>query len=155
MVNSWERKRIFVTCLIETCVVDAHLKLSVGLRDDHRIGQPPGVVHLPYEASVEQRFDFFMDEVLPLNGLLLGPLLDRSGVGIDLQMVLNHLPRDQRHLRRLPGKHVDMSPEEGDEREFLSVVQITRDTGSLSSLSPDLDGLHGDVFLARGLHAGC
>jgi hypothetical protein len=113
------------------------------------------VVDLQYEASVEQLFDFFTDEVLPLNGLLLGPLLDWSGVRVDLQMVLNHLPRDARHLRRLSGKHVDISLEEGDEREFLFAVQITRDTGSLFSLSPDLDGLHGDDFLARGMHTGC
>jgi hypothetical protein len=79
-----ERKRIFGTCLVETCVLDAHLKLTIGLRDDHRIGQPPGVVDLPYEASVEQLFDFFMDEVLLLNELLPGPLLDRSGIGVDL-----------------------------------------------------------------------
>jgi hypothetical protein len=143
---------IFRTCLVETCVVDAHPKLLVGLRDDHRIGQPPGVVDLPYEASVEQLFDLFMDEVLPLNGLLPGPLLDRSGVGVDLQMVLNHLPRDPRNLRWLLGKHIDISSEEGDECEFLFVVQITRDTGSLSSRGPDLDGLHGDIFM---LHAGC
>jgi hypothetical protein len=97
-------------------------------------------------------FDLFTDEVLPLNGLLLGPLLDRSGIGVDLQMVLNHLPRDPRHLRWLPGKHIDISPEEGDEREFLFTVQITRDTGSLSSHGPDLDGLHENIF---GLHAGC
>jgi hypothetical protein len=70
-------------------------------------------------------------------------------------MVLNHLPMDPRYLRRLSGKHVDISPEEGDEREFLFTVQITQDTGSLSSLSPDLDGLYGDVLVARGLHAGC
>jgi hypothetical protein len=56
------------------------------------------VVDLLYEASVEQLFDFFMDEVLPLNGLLSGPLLDWSGVRVDLQMVLNHLPRDPRYL---------------------------------------------------------
>jgi hypothetical protein len=89
---------IFGTCLVETYVVDAHLKLPLGLRDNHRIGQPPGVVDLPYEASVEQLLDFLTDEVLSLNGLLLGPLLDRSSVGADLQMVLNHLPRDPRHL---------------------------------------------------------
>jgi hypothetical protein len=83
-VYSWERKRIFATCLVETCVVDAHPKLPVGLRDDHRIGQPPGVVDLPYEASVEQLLDFFTDEVLSLNGLLSGPLLDRSDIGVDL-----------------------------------------------------------------------
>jgi hypothetical protein len=112
------------------------------------------VVDLPYEASVEQLLDFFTDEVLPLDGLLPRPLLDWSGVEIDLQMVLNHLPRDHKHLRRLLGKHINISPEEGDEREFLFAVQITRDTSSLSSLSPDLDGLYGDVFLARGLHVG-
>jgi hypothetical protein len=39
--------------------------------------------------------------------------------------MLNHLPRDPRHLRRLPGKHIDVSPEEGDEREILFAVQIT------------------------------
>jgi hypothetical protein len=70
-------------------------------------------------------------------------------------MVLNHLPRDPRLLRRLPGKHVDISSEEGDEREFLFAVQITQDTGSLTSLSPDLDELYRDIFLARGLHVGC
>jgi hypothetical protein len=83
------------------------------------------VVDLPYEASVEQLLDFFMDEVLPLNGLLLGPLLDWPAIGVDLQMVLNHLPRDPRHLRWLPRKCIDISPEEGDEYKFLFAVQIT------------------------------
>jgi hypothetical protein len=63
-------------------------------------------------------------------------------------MVLNHLPRNLRHLRRLLGKHVDIIPEEGDERVFLFAIQITRDTSSLSSLGSDLDGLHGDIFFA-------
>jgi hypothetical protein len=115
---------IFGTCLIETCVVDAHLKLSIGLRDDHGIGQPLRVMHLPYEASVEQLLNFFTNEVLLLNGLLPGPLLDWFGIGVDLQIVLNHIPRDPSHLQWLPGKYVDISPEECDEREFLFVVQI-------------------------------
>jgi hypothetical protein len=80
------------------------------------------VVDLPYEASVKQLLDFFTDEVLLLNGLLLGPLQDRSSIMVDLQMLLNHLPRDPRHLRQLPGKHVDISPEEGDDRKFLFAV---------------------------------
>jgi hypothetical protein len=61
---------VFVTCLVETCVVDAHPKLLIGLRDDHKIGQPLRVVDLPYEASIKQVLDFFTDEVLLLNGLL-------------------------------------------------------------------------------------
>jgi hypothetical protein len=82
--------------------------------------------------------------------VLLGFLLDQSGVRVDLQMILDHLPRDLKHLRWFPDKHVNGSLEEGDECEFLFVVQITHDTGSLSSFCPDLD-----VLLHRGLHAGC
>jgi hypothetical protein len=87
---------------------------------------------LPYEDGVKQPFDLFTDEVLPLNGLLLRPLLDRSGVRVDLQMVLNHLPRDPRHLRWLLGKHIDISLEEGDERDFLFALAWTVFTGTSS-----------------------
>jgi hypothetical protein len=72
LVYSWKRKRIIGICIVETGVVDAHLKLPVGLGDDNRIGQPQRVVGLLDKASVEQLFDLFMDEVLPLNGLLQG-----------------------------------------------------------------------------------
>jgi hypothetical protein len=112
------------------------------------------VVNLPYEANLEQLLDFFTDEVLLLNGLLSRLLLDWPGVGVDLQMVLDHLSRDPGHLRWLPCKHIRVSPEEGDEHEFLFAVQITRDMGSLSSIGPNLNGLHGDVLSWRGLHVG-
>jgi hypothetical protein len=115
---------VFWTCLVETSVVDAHPKLPTCIGDDNRVGQPLRVVDLPDEASVKQLFNLFSDKVLPLYGLLSGLLLDRSDVGVDLQMVLNHFPGDPRHLRRLLGKHIYISLEEGDEYEFLFVVQI-------------------------------
>jgi hypothetical protein len=87
-----------VTCLVETCVIDAHLNLSISHRDNHSVGQPPRLVDLMCEVGVEKLLNFFTDEVLPLNGLLPGPLLDRSSVRVDLQMVLNHLPTDPKHL---------------------------------------------------------
>jgi hypothetical protein len=43
---------IFETCLVETSVVDAHLKLPIGLGDDNRVGQPPWVVDFPDESVV-------------------------------------------------------------------------------------------------------
>jgi hypothetical protein len=98
LIYSWKRERIFRACLIETSVVDAHLKLPASIGDDNRVGQPPRVVNLSDEADVEQLFDFFTDKVLPLNRLLLELLLDWSGIGVDLQMVLDHLPRDPEHL---------------------------------------------------------
>jgi hypothetical protein len=56
------------------------------------------VVDLPDEADIKQLLDFFMNEVLSINGLLLGLLLHWPGIGVDLHKVLNHLPRDPRHL---------------------------------------------------------
>jgi hypothetical protein len=50
------------------------------------------------EASLQQLADLFTDEVLPLDGLLSWHLLHRPSVGVDLQMVLNHLPGDTGHL---------------------------------------------------------
>jgi hypothetical protein len=92
---------------------------------------------------------------LSLYGLLLGLLLDRSDIGVDLQMVLNHLPGDPRHLQWLPDKHIYISTKKGDEREFLFAIKIPRDAGGLGSIRPDLNDLHGDVLFARGLHTGC
>jgi L-alanine-DL-glutamate epimerase-like enolase superfamily enzyme len=55
------------------------------------------MVDLLDEASLQQLADLFTDEVLPLDGLLAW-LPDRPGVGVDLQMMLNHLPEDPGHL---------------------------------------------------------
>jgi hypothetical protein len=77
--------RVFWTCVIE-------------IGDNDRIGQPQWVVDLFDEASLQQLADLFTDEVLPLDGLLPWLLSDRSGIRANLQMVLNHLPRDPGHL---------------------------------------------------------
>jgi hypothetical protein len=49
------------------------------------------VVELPDESSLEQLLDFFTDEILLLNGLLLGLLLHHPGVGVDLQISITSL----------------------------------------------------------------
>jgi hypothetical protein len=51
------------------------------------------------EAGVQQLSNLLSNEVLPLNGLFSRLLTHRFGVRVDLQMVLDHLPRDPRHLR--------------------------------------------------------
>jgi hypothetical protein len=63
-----------------------------------------------------------LDEVLPLDGLSARLLTHWLGVRVDLQMVLDHLPEDPMHLRRLPCKHVGIYLEEGDKREFLFLL---------------------------------
>jgi hypothetical protein len=55
----------------------------------------------------------------------------------------------------VPRQTRNIIPKEGDEREFLFVVQIVHDAGDLVGIRTDLDDLHGDVPAVRGLHAGC
>jgi hypothetical protein len=45
--------------------------------------------------------------------------------------------------------------EEGDEREFLFVTQNPCDAGGLGGIHADVDDLHRDVLVVRGLHMGC
>jgi hypothetical protein len=84
LIYSWKRERIFEACLVEISVVNAHPKFPSGIGDDNRVGQPPWVVNFPDESDVEQLLDFFTDEVLSLNGLLLGLLLHWLSIGVDL-----------------------------------------------------------------------
>jgi hypothetical protein len=97
------------------------------------------------EASVQQLPDLLTDEVLPLNGLSPRLLNHRFGIRVDLQMVLDHLPGDPRHLRRFPCEYVDICLEEGDEREFLFLLQITRDASGLGGIRAEPDGLDRDA----------
>jgi hypothetical protein len=50
------------------------------------------------KAGVKQLLDLLADEVLPLNRLSPRLLAYWPGVRVDLQMVLNHLLGDPRHL---------------------------------------------------------
>jgi hypothetical protein len=67
-------------------------------------------------------------------------------------MVLDHLPRDPRHLRQFPCEYVGICLEEGDKRDFLFLLQITRDASGLGGIHADLDGLDGTVVYSRWLH---
>jgi hypothetical protein len=84
LIYSWKRERIFEACLVEISVVNAHPMFPACIGDDNRVGQPPRVMDFSDESGVEQLLDFFTDEVLSLNGLLLGLLLHWSGIGVDL-----------------------------------------------------------------------
>jgi hypothetical protein len=79
-------------------------------------------------------------------------LTHRPGVKVDLQMVLDHLPGDPRHLRRLPCEHVGICLEEGDKREFLFFAQITRNASGLGGICSKPDGFNGDAICPGWLH---
>jgi hypothetical protein len=130
----------------------SHLKLPVCLWNDDWIGQPHWVMNLFDEADVQQLLDLLSDEVLPLNRLSLRLLTHQFGVRVDLQMVLDHLPGDPRHLRRLPCEHVGICLEQGDEREFLFSLQITRNASGLGGICVEPDGLDGVIVCSGWSH---
>ena len=41
----------------------------------------------------------------------------------DIKVVLNHLPGNAEDVGCLPCKHIDIRPQEGDERVFLFVIK--------------------------------
>jgi hypothetical protein len=104
------------------------------------------------EASVQQLPDLLTDEILKLNGLSPRLLTHWLSIRVDLQMVLDHLPRDPRHLRRFPCEYVGICLEEGDERDFLFLLQITRDASGLGGTHTNLDGLDGATVCSIWLH---
>jgi hypothetical protein len=67
-------------------------------------------------------------------------------------MLLDHLPRDPRHLQRFPCEYVGICLEEGDERDFLFLLQIAHDASGLGGIHADLDGLDGTVVCSIWLH---
>jgi hypothetical protein len=152
LIYAWKWIRVLGTSLIKAGVVDAHPKLPVRLGDDDWIGQPYWVMDLFDEANIQQLPDLFTNEVLPLNVLSLRLLTHQFGIRVDLQMVLDHLPGDPRHLRRFPCEHVSICMEEGDEREFLFLLQITRNASGLGGIRAEPNGLDRDAVCPRWLH---
>jgi hypothetical protein len=91
-----EEEKVFGTCLVKTGVVDAYSKLRTDLGDDNANHRGWWISRI---KPVSNSFSYlFTDEELPFYGLLPGLRLDWSGVRVDLQMVLNHLPQDPMHL---------------------------------------------------------
>jgi hypothetical protein len=56
------------------------------------------------------------------------------------------------HLRRFPCEYVGICLEEGDERDFLFLLQIARNASGLGGIHANLDGLDGVAVCSRWLH---
>ena len=78
--------------------------------------------HSSYQTRRFQLPDLLCDELLLFQSLLPDLLLDGSRMGTDSKMVLNHFPRNAGDVGCLPCKHVNLRPQEGDERAFLFAI---------------------------------
>src|SRR6187401_122479 len=79
------------------------------------------------QAYCFQLLYLFGDEFLALHGLLSDLLLDGPRMRTNSKLVLNYLPGNAGDVRWLPRKHIDIRPQEGNERAFLFVVKCSTD----------------------------
>ena len=61
-------------------------------------------------------------------------LLDRFCSFFDIEGVLDHLPRDTRHVEGFPSKNVLVCLKEGDERAFLFGIELCPDQSRLGQI---------------------
>jgi hypothetical protein len=61
-------------------------------------------------------------------------LLDGLALWVEMQFMLNQLPRNSRHVSRHPCKNVPIFLEEFDEHDFLSGVQVISHVSNLGRL---------------------
>src|SRR6187401_417388 len=87
-----------------------------------------------------QLLDFFSDKLLALHRLLSDLLLDGTRVRTNDKLMLNHFPGNTGDVRRLPCKHVDIRPQESNERAFL--FRIKRGADGERTTSAVLHGGH-------------
>src|SRR4051812_2145228 len=96
--------------------------------------------HTSDDACCLQLLDLFCNELLALHCLLPDSLLDGPRVRTDGEVVLNHFPGNAGDVRWLPGKHIDIRPQESNERAFLFGVE--RGTDGEGTTSAVLLGGH-------------
>jgi hypothetical protein len=71
------------------------------------------------EPSLQQLVDLFPDCPTLLLVKAAQSLLHRFGISLDLQGVLDDIPRDVRHVRGTPHEYVPIHAEKVDEHYFL------------------------------------
>ena len=94
--------------------------------------------------------DLLDDELLSLQSLLSDLLLDGPRMGTNSKVVLNHLPGNAGDVGCLPCKHINIRPQEGDERAFLFAVE----GGAYSESSSRAILANGDLLGLRWLGPG-
>ena len=88
------------------------------------------VQHSSDQTSCLKFLDLLYNEQLPLQGLLLNFLLDKLGMWADNKVVLDYLPRNTGDIQSLPGKNINICPQEGNKRAFLFVIEGGADSES-------------------------
>ena len=92
------------------------------------------------KACCFQLLDLFSNEFLSLHCLFLDSLLDGPRVRADGKVVLYYFPGNTGDVRWFPCKHIDIRPQESNERAFL--FRVKHGTDGEGTTSAVLRGGH-------------
>jgi hypothetical protein len=84
-------------------------------------------------TSINLAISLFITSLFSL-GETAESLLDGFGLRVEMEFVLYQLPRNSRHVSRLPYKDIPIFLEEFDERKFLFRVQTIPYLSNLTGL---------------------
>jgi hypothetical protein len=98
LIYAWQRKRILRARFVETGVVDTPSPFAALFLQQHRVGQPLGVVYLPDEARCKELLDLLPYEFAPITVKTSQLLFNRLGTQFDVDLMFSDFPWDARHV---------------------------------------------------------
>jgi hypothetical protein len=92
------------------------------------------VVHLFNKTGIKQSSYLSLYYIFLISGESAESLLDRLGLWVEMQFVLNQFPRNSKHVSELPCEDVPILLEEFDKHKFLFGVQVIAHVSNLGRL---------------------
>ena len=114
MVNPGQGKTILRASTIQICEVDAHSPLLVCFLGHDNIGQPFKIINFSDKIGSKQFVHFIHDNFVSFRGKSSSPLLDGLLLRAYIEVVLDNVCWDTRHVFMALRKHVEVILKEAD-----------------------------------------
>lgn len=156
MVYSREFESILRIVFLEISIVDAHASVYfIPFQYKNRVYKPSRMQNFSNESCNYQLSQFCSDCLPLIKGESMQLLPNQFHLRIDLQLVLDHLPGNPKHVCRLPCKHVPVILQEPNECAFLFRSEARGDGRCLMCVREAKVGLLGHFCWMNGQCWGC
>ena len=95
------------------------------------------MIHLFDKSGCKKPCNFYPNRLLFVASETSKLLLDRFGLAVDIQGVLDQVPRYTGHVGRFPCEHIHVAPQKHDERVFLFGIKVGPDKGRFAGVAID------------------
>ena len=109
LIYTWQREAILGTCFIEINVVYTYAPLTTLFWYYYHIGQPFGVLHLPYKPCFLKIVYLCLNDLMSVRVEPPHPLPYWISHGKDVQIVRSHLWTYPNHVKVFPGEYINVT----------------------------------------------